>query len=79
MQLTYTIPDEKAAEYIAHYVYINKNLELNDPNDPKSGLKYTDAQWVREDIIRKIRAQIVCGRNEKYNDDMTSYNVSDVT
>ena len=77
--LSYTIPEAKKTEYIAHYIYEYKNEELNDPKDTDSGLKYTDAQWVREHIMRTVRASIVRGRNAKYRNDMVSYNANEVT
>ena len=77
--LSYTIAEAKVDEYISDYVYVHKNTELNDPEDPDSGLKYTDKQWVREHIMRSVKAQIVRGKNAKYRDDKSSYNADDVT
>ena len=76
--LSYTIPQVKVAEYVGDYVYVHENLELNDPNDPESGLKYTDAQWVREHILRGIRAQIIRGKNTKNKDAVILFKVNDV-
>jgi len=86
--LSYTIPQAKAVEYISDYVYVHKNTEtIDDPEwvDPDDGSKapqipkYTDAQWVREHILRSVKAQIVRGKNAKYRDDQSSYNADDVT
>ena len=85
--LSYTIPEGKVAEYIAYYVYRFANKEtIPDPAwvNPEDGseapriLKYTDAQWVREHIMRTIREQIVRGRNAKYRNDMAAYNANDI-
>ena len=73
MQLTYVIPDEKVTEYVADYVYVHKNTEtIQDPNaDPAVDTpiaKYTDAQWVREQvrriIVRDIRRGLQMSANE---------------
>ena len=86
--LSYTIPEAKVAEYIADYVYIHKNTETqDDPEwvDPEDGTtapqvaKYTDAQWVREHIMRWVRSQIVRGKNAQYRDAAEAFDVSDVT
>ena len=81
MQLTYEIPDNKVAEYVADYCYIFKNTEtIPDPeNEGQTLPKYTDAQWVREHIMRWVRSQIVRGKNAQYRDDVESFDVSDVT
>ncbi len=77
--LEYHIAPDKIAEYISDYVYVHKNTELNDPLDPDSGLKYNDAQWVREHIMRGIRAQIVRGKNAKARDAQAVNNADSVT
>ena len=89
MQLTYTIPDNKVAEYVADYVYVFKNTETkDDPEwvDPEDGstapqvAKYpNDAAWVREHIMRHIRSQILRGKQAQYRDAATASDVSDVT
>ena len=79
LTVSFKIPEAKVDEYVAHYVYLNMNTKLNDPEYPQSGLKYTDKQWVKENIIRSVRHQIIRGRAAKYRDDMTSYNANDVT
>ena len=85
--INFKIPSEKVIEYVAHYVYVHKNTEtIDDPNwvDPQDGStatqipKFNDNQWVKEHIIRSVRAQIVRGRNAKYRDDIEAYNANDV-
>ena len=85
--ISFKIPSEKVAEYVAHYVYVHKNTEtMDDPEweDPEDGTtapqipKYTDGQWVKEHIIRSVRQQIVRGRNKKYQDDIEAYNADDI-
>ena len=77
--LSYTIASAKVDEYVADYIYIHNNTELNDPEDPSSGLKYSDKQWVREHILRTIRGQIVRGKNKKAQDGLSANNADDVT
>ena len=77
MQLTYTIPDNKVAEYVADYAYVHKNTEMTDDEPPVP--KYTDAQWVREHIMRYVRSQIVRGQHAQYRDAESASDVSDVT
>ena len=79
LTVSFDIPEAKVDEYVAYYVYVHNNVELNDSKDSESGLKYTDKQWVREHIIRQVRSQIIRGRNVKYRDDMVSYNANDVS
>ena len=89
MQLTYTIPDEKLADYVEAYTYVHKNNETqDDPEwvDPEDGTtapqvpKYaTDAAWVREHILRSIKGQIVRGKNARARDDLATTNADDVT
>ena len=85
--LSYTIPQEKAVEYIDDYIYIHKNIEtIPDPEwvDPEDGTsapqiaKYTDAQWIRDHILRYIKGQIQRGKNAKLRDAIVEADVSDV-
>ncbi len=85
--ISFALPSVKVAEYVAHYVYVHKNTETkDDPNwvNPEDGSTadqipaFTDNQWVKEHIIRSVRAQIVRGRNAKYRDDIEAYNANDV-
>ena len=78
LTVSFNLPSDKVDEYVAHYVYVHKNTELNDPNDPESGLKYTDKAWVKEHIIRSVRGQVVRGRNAKERDDIAAYNANDI-
>ena len=87
-ELTYTIPNDKLAEYISDYVYVHKNTETEaDPDwvDPEDGTsapqlpKYTDAEWDREHILRQIKSQIVRGKNARARDELASQNADDVT
>ena len=75
---SFDIPLAKVAEYVDDYCYIHGNTELNDPNDPSSGLKYTDAQWVKEHIVRGVRATVRRGKDMKYNDAKVTVNVDDI-
>ena len=87
-KLTYTIPEGKAAEYIADYIYVHKNTETEvnpdyvdeetTPEVDKTIPKYTDGQWVKEHILRSIRAQIVRGKNAQTRDNQESVNADDV-
>ena len=86
--LTYTIPAEKAAEYVADYCYIHKNTEtIDDPEwvDPEDGTiapqvaKYTDGAWVKEHILRSIKGQIVRGKNAQVRDALVATNADDIT
>ena len=72
--LSYTIPDGKTAEYVSDYIYIHKNDEV----DVNGDLIYGNAAWVREHILRGIKAQIVRGKNAKLKDALTALNVDDV-
>ncbi len=72
--ISFKIPSEKVEEYITHYLYLCKNTEKN----PDGSQKYTDAQWVKEHIIRGVKRRIVDGRNEKIKDDIIKYNVTDI-
>ena len=74
MELKITIPDNKATEYIADYVYIHPNTETNENDE----LIYTDAQWVKEHLLRTIKNQIIRGKNKKYKDNQETSNVDDV-
>ena len=85
--LSYTIPGAKVEEYVSDYVFIHKNTETkDDPEwvDPEDGSvapqvpKYTDAQWVREHIMRQIRFQIVRGKKAKYASSVADYNADDI-
>jgi len=80
-ELTYTIPNDKLAEYISDYVYVHKNTEtIPDPDNEGQTLpKYTDNEWVREHILRSIRGQIVRGKNAKLRDELANPNADDVT
>ena len=80
-ELTYTIPNDKLAEYISDYVYVHKNTEtIPDPDNVGETLpKYTDNEWVREHILRSIRGQIVRGKNAKLRDELANPNADDVT
>ena len=73
--LSYTIPDNKLTEYVAHYVYIFPNTEVDENGD----LVYTDAQWVREHIMRDIRSKIVRGRNKQEQDVIVAFNADDIS
>ena len=78
LTVSFDLPEAKVDEYVAHYVYVHKNTELNDPVDPDSGLKYSDKQWVKEHIIKGVRGQVVRGKNAKYRDDAAAYNADDI-
>ena len=86
IKLTYTIPEDKVAEYIADYIYVHKN-NITEPDPDWEGdplavpqiAKYTDAQWVREHIMQYIRAQIVRGKQAKEQADISVGNIGDVT
>ena len=87
VELKYIIPAGKAVEYVADYCYIHKNTETkDDPTwvDPKDGTlapqvpKYTDSAWVKQHILRSIRAQIVRGKKAQQRDELASVNADDV-
>ncbi len=73
--ISFKIPSVKVSEYVAHYVYLHKNTEMEEDEETP---KYTDNQWVKEHIIRTVRSQIIRGRNSKYRNDITAYNAEDV-
>ncbi len=75
LTISLNIPSAKIAEYVAHYVYIHKNIEVDENGDPK----YTDGQWVKKHILRSVRAQIVRGRTARYQAEITAYNADDIT
>ena len=74
VELTYTIPSDKVAEYIDDYCYIHKNTEL----DGEGNLIFTNSQWAKEHILRYIRSQIVRGKNLKLKDAQEDLNADDV-
>ncbi len=90
--LSYTIPEAKVAEYISDYVYVHENTETTVEANPAyvdeettlgvsptiHVASYTNAQWVREHILRTIRGQIIRGKNLKYRDAQASNNANDV-
>ena len=73
--LSYTIPEGKVAGYVSDYCYVHKNTE----KDENGEAKYTDAQWVREHILRKIKFEIRRGQQAKYRDAVPNIDVDDVT
>ncbi len=74
LTVSFNIPEVKVDEYVAHYVYVHKNVEVDENGDPI----YTDAQWVREHILRYVRSQIVRGKKAKDRDTLEKYIVDDV-
>jgi len=76
-ELTYTIAQDKVSEYVEAYVYLHKNGEMTDDEEPVK--KYTDVQWVREHIKRGIKAQIVRGKNAMAKEAMEKQNADEVT
>ena len=76
--LCYTIDNADLNEVVSDYVYVHENKEtICDPEwvDPEDGFtkcpqipKYTDKQWVREDIRRHVKKQVKRGRQKKTND-----------
>jgi len=88
IKLTYTIPSAKAAEYIADYVRVHRNVETIpdpkwvDPGDLSEAPQvpvYTDGQWVKEHIKRLIRQQIIRGKRMERQANLAKFNVDDVT
>lgn len=50
--LQVTIPDAKVTIASERFLKIHPNEELNNIEDPNSGLKYTNKDWVEECILR---------------------------
>jgi len=86
-QLTYTIANDKALQIVADWVYLYPNTEREvkdgvDPADIPEGTpisddtwyqdKYTDAEWVREHILRWARAQVKRSRQKQARDALTT-------
>jgi len=87
-ELKYTIASDKVAEYVEAYCYVHKNGETkDDPDwvDPEDGTtadqvpKYNDTAWVREHILRKIKKQIIRGKNAMARDAQAHQNAESVT
>lgn len=85
-KITFTIPEAKTATALSGFLEIYPNTETkDDPNwiDPKDGstppqvAKYTDKQWVQEQIrriiTREIRRglQVIANRNAVVQEDNT--------
>ena len=54
VNLNYTIPEEKVSTAMDGYLKLYPNAEKENPEEPESPLKYTDAQWVKESVRRII-------------------------
>ena len=72
--VNFTIPEAKVDEYVEYYCYANKNGSM----DADGNHIYTDRQWVKEHIIRMVRAQIIKGRLVKHRDSIEAYNANDI-
>lgn len=52
--ITITVPSAKVATALQGWLKIYPNEELRNPSDLGSGLKYTNSQWVTEQVRRLI-------------------------
>jgi len=74
MDITFTIPNEKVAEYISDYIYIHQNDQVDGDGEPL----YTNGEWVKQHILEYIRSQIIRGKIKKLKDAEEILNVDDV-
>ena len=72
--LTYTFTDVDKDANIARYVRIHPNNELDGEGAPL----YTDAQWVKEHILRYIKIQLRRGNKALQRDADEAYTVSGI-
>ena len=88
MELKFNIADDKVEDYKNAYLFVHSNTEMiDDPDwvDPEDGTtvtqiaKYTDVQWVREHIMRGIKAQIVRGKDAMAKAAIVGQNANEVT